>query len=99
MAWTSVDLPKIWGAVARGWCTPENEHKVMDPDLALAIADEVAKTFREVLERSWGIIANVSQWEDQSAEWQDAARRWRDEIWHPFLDSVGTADHEAPLED
>jgi len=28
-------------AVARGWCHPKNSHKVMDSDLALAIAAEV----------------------------------------------------------
>lgn len=32
----------IVGAVARGWCAPENAHKVMDSDLAYAIAREVA---------------------------------------------------------
>lgn len=36
-----VSREDIRGAVARGWCHPENEHKVMDSDLALAIADEV----------------------------------------------------------
>ena len=31
----------ILGAVARGWCNKANENKIMDPDLAEAIADEV----------------------------------------------------------
>ena len=31
----------ILGAVARGWCHPKNENKVMDPDLAIAIASEI----------------------------------------------------------
>lgn len=31
----------IMGAVARGWCAPKNEDKVMDSDLALAISEEV----------------------------------------------------------
>lgn len=36
-------LPEwIVQAVARGWCSPENSHKVMDADLAFAIAAEVA---------------------------------------------------------
>lgn len=30
-------------AVARGWCSPENENKIMDPDLAWAITEEVVK--------------------------------------------------------
>ena len=29
------------GAVARGWCAPNNWHKIMDVDLAYAIVDEV----------------------------------------------------------
>lgn len=32
---------ELLGAIARGWCSKENEHKIMDPELALAIADEV----------------------------------------------------------
>jgi len=35
----------ILGAVARGWCHPENENKKMDSDLALAIADEIEKLY------------------------------------------------------
>lgn len=30
-------------AVARGWCSPKNEKKVMDVDLAEAISYEIAK--------------------------------------------------------
>ncbi len=37
----------ICGAVARGWCHPENARKEMDSELALAIADEV--------QRLWGV--------------------------------------------
>jgi hypothetical protein len=32
---------EIMQAVARGWCAPENAHKVMDPVLVEAIAREV----------------------------------------------------------
>ena len=32
---------EITEAVARGWCSPENSHKVMDEQLAMAIVDEV----------------------------------------------------------
>jgi len=35
--------PEILGAVARGWCAPANAHKVMDSDLAFAIAQEVER--------------------------------------------------------
>jgi len=34
---------EIIGAVARGWCDPKNQHKVMDADLVIAIAKEVRK--------------------------------------------------------
>ena len=29
----------VIAAVAQGWCTPENENKVMDVDLAMAIVE------------------------------------------------------------
>lgn len=34
-------LAEVRGAVARGWCAPANSTKVMDTDLAEAIAQEV----------------------------------------------------------
>ena len=37
-----VEVDGLRGAVARGWCAPENAHKVMDPELAEAIVREVA---------------------------------------------------------
>lgn len=36
-------LQTIMGAVARGWCSDENKHKILDPTLAMSIAEEVAK--------------------------------------------------------
>lgn len=33
--------PELMGAIARGWCAPANAQKEMDPELALAIAEEV----------------------------------------------------------
>lgn len=36
---------EIMQAVARGWCHPETEHKVMDVDLALAITEEILALF------------------------------------------------------
>lgn len=35
---------ELLGAIARGWCSPENERKAMDPALAFAIAEEVKKS-------------------------------------------------------
>jgi hypothetical protein len=37
----TIAYDQILQAVARGWCTPKNEHKIMDADLAEAIAIEV----------------------------------------------------------
>jgi len=36
-----ITLEGLRGAVARGWCAPENAEKEMDPDLAEAIVREV----------------------------------------------------------
>lgn len=36
----------IRGAVARGWCAPETEHKQFDSALAIAITDELMKLRR-----------------------------------------------------
>jgi hypothetical protein len=38
----------ILQAVARGWCSPENQHKEMDAALAGAIAREVSAALRAV---------------------------------------------------
>lgn len=40
---------KLFGAIARGWCHPKNSHKVMDVDLANAIASEIEKSLKEDL--------------------------------------------------
>jgi hypothetical protein len=37
----TIPYEAICEAVARGWCTPKNEQKEMDADLAEAIAIEV----------------------------------------------------------
>ena len=36
-----IDDEEILGAVARGWCHPDNEGKTMDESLAVAIAHEI----------------------------------------------------------
>ena len=36
-------IDEIRGAIARGWCSPENSHKEMDSTLAEAISEEVLK--------------------------------------------------------
>ena len=38
---------EIRGAMARGYCTKENENKVLDPELIEAMALEVEKVFKE----------------------------------------------------
>ena len=42
-----VNSEDLLGAIARGWCSKENEHKTMDPDLAVAIFDEVERQFKQ----------------------------------------------------
>ena len=38
----SIERSAIVAAVAQAWCTPENEHKAMDPELAEAIVRNIA---------------------------------------------------------
>mgnify|MGYP003639258360 FL=1 len=40
---------ELLGAIARGWCSEKNSHKIMDSDLALAIFDEVEQQIRHVV--------------------------------------------------
>jgi len=42
-----VNREELLGAIARGWCSEKNKHKTMDPDLAIAIFDEVEKQIKE----------------------------------------------------
>ena len=52
----------ITQAIARGWCSPKNSHKILDVDLAVAIADEImaALTPADDVERDaarWRFVA------------------------------------------
>ena len=40
---------EILGAIARGWCSPANENKTVDPVLAESIADEVLLELNKVV--------------------------------------------------
>ena len=42
-----VNREALLGAIARGWCSEKNSHKIMDPDLAVAIFDEVEQQIRQ----------------------------------------------------
>ena len=42
-----INREELLGAIARGWCSEKNSHKNMDPDLALAIFDEVEQQIRQ----------------------------------------------------
>jgi hypothetical protein len=42
-----VNREELLGAIARGWCSEKNSHKTMDPDLALAIFDEVERQIKQ----------------------------------------------------
>jgi hypothetical protein len=54
----------ILQAVARGWCAPENANKVMDPDLAIAIAREVRAAADEVTKAAADLYDNRLGWSD-----------------------------------
>jgi len=45
---------EIAGAVARGWCHPETEDRVMDADLAYAITQEI-EALLDALPQHWAI--------------------------------------------
>jgi hypothetical protein len=51
-----MNIDEIRGAVARGWCSPENSHKEMDATLALAIADEVYAIVRQIEKDKAGMV-------------------------------------------
>lgn len=42
-----INREELLGAIARGWCSEKNSHKTMDPDLALAIFDEVERQIKQ----------------------------------------------------
>ena len=49
-----MELKKIQGAVARGWCYPETKEKEMDTTLANTISLEVEKLFQDFKEPQLG---------------------------------------------
>ena len=89
---------KILGAIARGWCHPETEDRIMDPELAEAIAQEITLELQgvtDLLYRAWGVIANAGRditnegngWENESEEWRQGAVRWRNDF-HELLQEI-----------
>jgi hypothetical protein len=42
-----VNREELLSAIARGWCSEKNSHKIMDSDLALAIFDEVEQQIKQ----------------------------------------------------
>ena len=42
-----INREELLGAIARGWCSEKNSHKTMDPDLAVAIFDEVERQIKQ----------------------------------------------------
>jgi len=42
-----INHEELLGAIARGWCSEKNSHKTMDPDLAVAIFDEVERQIKQ----------------------------------------------------
>lgn len=50
---------ELLGAIARGWCTPKNEKKVMDTELAEAIAKEVSPLIENLLTQERNEIEEI----------------------------------------
>jgi hypothetical protein len=73
--------PKEWeevlGAVARGWCHPENHEKVMDSDLAIAIAKElmpiVSEARRLAIQEAVGVLEGMKN--DYSPDKEESFQR------------------------
>jgi len=42
---------EIIGAIARGWCSEKNSSKIMDSDLAMAIANEIRAILKKAQEK------------------------------------------------
>lgn len=61
-----VTYETLLGAVARGWCHPENANKEMDATLAIAIADEVL-----AINRSEPTEAQIEAAEAKPVAWMD----------------------------
>ena len=58
----------IAGAVARGWCSKENECKAMDSTLAYAIVDEVmpiVTALQERLKQAEEVIKDLNKYADK----------------------------------
>ena len=43
-----ISREELLGAIARGWCSQKNSHKIMDADLADAIFVEVEKLLKNI---------------------------------------------------
>ena len=64
----NLSLDALSGAVARGWRAPDNSMKVMDPDLAIAIADEVSLCIAAARELVPALAARVAVLERMDRE-------------------------------
>lgn len=64
----------------------------MELDYRGELEEKVAKQ-RDLLERAWGLLANVSggDWAKQSGDWRQTAERWRDNLFSGanYLRTVG----------
>lgn len=73
---------EILGAVARGWCSKENEKKVMDPELAIAIAKEVEALFNSYLERERkGTLEEIKKELEISLAWAEGKFEVTNRVW------------------
>ena len=66
---------EIAGAVARGWCSPENARKEMDSDLAYAITNEI-ESLLAAKALPWPIRLRLRLLMPFSCRWNAWVRDW-----------------------
>ena len=86
-----ITLAEIRGAIARGYCTRENEKKEMDSTLTLAMADEVYKLI-PFSDRGFEVgVHEIVPFEDLSPEAQEAVKNNDKLIKGVIMDKITTA--------
>ncbi len=71
---------KVLEAVARGWCSKDNEHKIMDAALALAIVDEVMKALSSEEQDNIGTVAYMSGVADGKAAERERCAEQQEQV-------------------
>ena len=92
-------------AIARGWCSPKNSHKILDVDLAVAIADEIMAALtpaddvvRDAARYQW-LRENVHREYARKSinpEFQDYNMKW---MITPYLIATTAIDSDVPFDE